>query len=96
MTRNRVGFIGLGIMGEPVVRNLVDAGFDVHVSSLVAADVAEVSQLGVAEPDNRAVASSADIVITMVPDTIDVEQILFGLEGIAELLPGAMPKWASL
>lgn len=89
MSKQRIGFIGLGIMGKPMVRNLLKAGYAVHVSSLLPADVAAVSGDGaVSEVDNRAVAAAADVVITMVPDTVNVEAILFGDGGIADVLAG--------
>lgn len=89
MAKDRIGFIGLGIMGKPMVRNLLAAGYEVHVSSLVAADVDAVAKDGaIAETDNPAVAAAADVIITMVPDTTNVEAILFGEGGIAEALAG--------
>lgn len=82
-----LGFIGLGIMGKPMVRNLLNAGYEVHVYSIVASDVQEIAREGAkGEPDSFAVAKAADITITMVPNTPQVEEVLFGETGVAGAL----------
>lgn len=81
---DRIGFIGLGTMGAPMAGHLLDAGFKVTTSrhrsypsaSLVAKGLAAVSG-----PD--AVARAADIIILMVPDTPQVEEVLFAEGGVA-------------
>lgn len=83
-----VGFIGLGIMGAPMALHLQAAGHTLYVhtrgrvpesvtaaKATVCASAAEVTQ-------------RADVVFTMVPDTPDVEAVLFGANGIAQALPG--------
>ena len=85
-----LGFIGLGIMGKPMVRNLLNAGYPVHVYSIVAKDVAEAA-VGGAVPQASAldVARHADITITMVPNTPDVQEVIFGRTGVVHALgPG--------
>ena len=85
----KIGFIGLGIMGTPMAGHLIKAGHQlfVYTRSKVPAEIAEstatqcLSACGVAE--------RADIVITMVPDTPDVEAVLFGPDGVAEGLRGS-------
>ncbi|TKI03733.1 NAD(P)-dependent oxidoreductase [Martelella alba] len=86
----RLGFIGLGIMGKPMVRNLLSAGYSVYVYSIVDSDVREIERDGGKGCLNcREVAQAADITITMVPNTPQVEEILFGENGIAgALCPG--------
>ncbi|WP_213989185.1 NAD(P)-binding domain-containing protein [Sodalis sp. dw_96] len=82
-----LGFIGLGIMGKPMVRNLLSAGYEVHVYSILAQDINEVTADGAkGESGNLAVARQADIIITMVPNTPQVEEVLFGNQGVAEAL----------
>ena len=80
----KVGFIGLGIMGKPMALNLAKGGHELftHSRSGVPADVtgAGASACGSA----REVAEQAEVVITMVPDTPDVERVLFGEGGVAE------------
>jgi 2-hydroxy-3-oxopropionate reductase len=79
----KIGFIGLGIMGAPMCRHLIDAGHElfVHTHGKVPEQIASTSATQCAS--NRAVAERADIVIVMVPDTPDVEQVLFAEQGVA-------------
>ncbi|WP_413738420.1 NAD(P)-dependent oxidoreductase [Sodalis sp. RH21] len=82
-----LGFIGLGIMGKPMVRNLLAAGYEVHVYSIFAQDIEEVACDGAnGQPNNAEVARRADIIITMVPNTPQVEEVVFGQDGVAEAL----------
>jgi len=79
-----IGFIGLGTMGLPMVRNLLKARFAVTVFDVNAGSVeAAVEDGAVAAATAQAVAAEADIVIVMVPDTPDVEAVLFGDAGVA-------------
>jgi 3-hydroxyisobutyrate dehydrogenase-like beta-hydroxyacid dehydrogenase len=82
----RVAFLGLGIMGEPMAANLVRAGFEVIVwnrtPSRAAAFAAEYGASP--EPTPAAAAERADITITMVPDGPEVEDVMFGDHGAAE------------
>ena len=81
----RVGFIGLGIMGKPMARNLLEAGFGLTVHSRSAGSVDEVVEAGAARAGGpAAVAEASDITITMLPDTGDVEQVLTGDGGVLE------------
>ncbi|HBT4803998.1 TPA: NAD-binding protein [Klebsiella quasipneumoniae subsp. similipneumoniae] len=82
-----LGFIGLGIMGKPMVRNLLKAGYTVHTYSIVPQDVEEIVRDGaVGQASARTVAEAADITITMVPNTPQVEDVLFGENGLASAL----------
>jgi 2-hydroxy-3-oxopropionate reductase len=80
-----VGFIGLGIMGKPMAQNLLRAGYPLVVlnRSRAAVDelVAEGAQAGDSPGD---VASRSQVVITMLPDSPDVETVVFGENGIAQ------------
>jgi 2-hydroxy-3-oxopropionate reductase len=88
----RVGFIGLGIMGRPMSLNLLRAGYPMTVHSRSPRPVDEVVGEGAARAwSPREVASASDVVITMLPDTPDVEQVLFGDDGVlAGVAPGAL------
>jgi len=79
-----VGFIGLGIMGRPMAENLIAAGHSLflHSRSGVPEDLTAAG--GTACGSAKEVAEKAEIVITMVPDTPDVERVLFGDGGVAE------------
>jgi 2-hydroxy-3-oxopropionate reductase len=79
----KIGFIGLGIMGRPMAMNLKTAGHDLIVPerSSLTGEIRAAAQV-VATPKD--VAAAAEVVILMVPDTPDVEAVLFGKEGAAE------------
>ena len=81
----RVGFIGLGIMGKPMARNLLAAGFGVTVHSRSPGPVDELVSGGAVRADGPAsVAATSDVTITMLPDTADVESVLVGAGGVIE------------
>jgi 2-hydroxy-3-oxopropionate reductase len=78
-----VGFIGLGVMGRPMARNLLKKGFAVVVHSRSRGPVDEIVQAGATRGASAAdVARQADIIITMLPDGPDVAQVLEGEEGV--------------
>ena len=81
----KVGFIGLGIMGVPMVRNLMKAGFDVTVYNRTAFKADKMVAEGAKKVDSPAtVASENAVIITMVSDTPDVEQVILGENGVIE------------
>jgi 2-hydroxy-3-oxopropionate reductase len=79
----KIGFIGLGIMGRPMALNLKNAGHDLVVPERKSL-TAEVRAAAEVVADARTVASRAEVLILMVPDTPDVEAVLFGQHGAAE------------
>jgi len=80
-----IGFIGLGIMGKPMAEHLIAAGHTVRVYDHHNVPVKELSEKGaVACSSSAEVAEKADIIIIIVPDTPDVEMVLFGPKGVAE------------
>lgn len=82
----KVGFIGLGIMGKPMAKNLLKAGYEVTAFDPFAkANLDEVVAAGAARGESNAdVASKSDVVITMVPNSPHVKAAVFGEKGIAE------------
>src|SRR3990172_5337633 len=85
----QIGFIGLGIMGRPMVRNLLRAGFPVTVWNRSDPGIEGAVGDGAAQAGSPCeVAERSDIVITMVGDSPDVEQVALGPGGIIE---GAHP-----
>ncbi|HHX21809.1 MAG TPA: NAD(P)-binding domain-containing protein, partial [Clostridiales bacterium] len=84
----KIGFIGLGIMGKPMAKNLVKAGYDVVVADKFAPQAVEelVACGASAGASNMDVGSQADIVITMVPNSPDVKEALFGEDGAAKTM----------
>ena len=88
---SKIGFIGLGIMGRPMAGHLLDAGHSLVTvkRGTLDAGLAEKGMQEVASP--KEVAQAADVIITMVPDTSDVETVLFGEDGVIEgLKPGTL------
>lgn len=80
-----LGFIGLGIMGKPMAGHLVKAGHRVYVYDINSAPVQELVAKGAMGCRNsKEVAEKSEIIIIMVPDTPDVEQVLFGPAGVTE------------
>src|SRR5215203_3114457 len=82
-----IGFIGLGIMGRPMARNLAKAGYSLvlHNRSQEAVDelLAEIPGARAARSPSE-VGSLAETVITMVPDSPDVREVIFGSDGLIE------------
>jgi len=92
MAQPTIGFIGLGIMGGPMAGRLLDAGYPLVAfdrnADRTAALVAHGAALGADAAD---VAARSDLIITMLPDTPDVEAVYFGPRGILERIrPGAL------
>jgi 2-hydroxy-3-oxopropionate reductase len=86
-----IGFVGLGIMGKPMAANLLRGGHRLHLHSRSGVPAELTAAGGKACAGARAVAEAAEVVITMLPDTPDVERVLFGAGGVAEgLSPGKL------
>jgi 2-hydroxy-3-oxopropionate reductase len=80
-----VGFIGLGIMGRPMARNLIKAGYSLVVHSRSRGPVDEIVKAGArAAASPKDVAAQCDVLITMLPNSPDVEQVALGPNGIIE------------
>ncbi|MHC1790088.1 2-hydroxy-3-oxopropionate reductase [Solidesulfovibrio sp.] len=85
----KIGFIGLGIMGKPMCRNLLKAGYQLTVCSRSRTNVEAITSHGAASaPTPAAVAEASDLVITMVPDSPQVREVLLGEAGV---IHGARP-----
>lgn len=81
----RVGFIGLGIMGRPMAKNLMEAGYDLVVHNRSPEKAEELAKEGAtAAGSPREVAEGCDVVITMLPDSPQVEEVLAGENGVFE------------
>jgi 2-hydroxy-3-oxopropionate reductase len=84
-----IGFIGLGIMGRPMARNLLKAGYSLVVHSRSRGPVDEIAGAGAkVGTSSRDVAAQCDVLITMLPNSPDVEQVVLGRDGVIE---GARP-----
>ncbi|MBN9372620.1 MULTISPECIES: 2-hydroxy-3-oxopropionate reductase [unclassified Hydrogenophaga] len=84
----KVGFIGLGIMGTPMALQLLNKGHQLTVHTRRQVPEAITAAGGVRAANAAAVAKEAEVIITMLPDTPDVEAVLFGEHGVAEGLKG--------
>lgn len=94
-----IGFIGLGIMGKPMARNLIEAGYPLVVYNRTVSKAAELVELGARQVESpREVGANAGVVITMVSDSPEVESVVLGdsgvIEGIAE--PGVVVDMSSI
>jgi 2-hydroxy-3-oxopropionate reductase len=90
----RIGFIGLGIMGKPMVRNLSKAGFKLTVHNRTRASAeqlaGEIDDLAIVDSPAE-VAAACNVIITMLPDSPDVEQVVFGENGLVDAMrPGSL------
>jgi 2-hydroxy-3-oxopropionate reductase len=85
----RIGFIGLGIMGKPMVRNLMKAGHEVLVFDVIQSNIEDVAKDGAkACESSKAVAEACNLMITMLPNSPHVKTVVMGEKGILE---GAKP-----
>lgn len=87
----KIGFIGLGVMGRPMAGHLIAAGHEVSINRVKPISQHLVEQGGKPAASARAAVHEAEVVILMLPDTSDVDNMLFGQEGIIDALaPGAL------
>jgi 2-hydroxy-3-oxopropionate reductase len=82
---SKIGFVGLGIMGRPMAKNLLKAGHQVTVYDIMPTGMDDVVAAGAQKGTSpKDVASKTDIIITMVPDGPEVEQAVLGPNGVLE------------
>ena len=87
----KAGFIGLGIMGKPMAKNLVRAGCELYVSDLNQAAVDELVGMGAKTGDYAIMGSQCDVIMTILPNGAIVQSVLFGENGLAQhLKPGSV------
>ena len=87
----KVGFIGLGIMGKPMALNLIKAGYSVSILETSAEAKALIDAGAKSYSTANALAQNNNIVITMLPDSPEVETVVFGKEGVMEgIRPGSI------
>jgi 2-hydroxy-3-oxopropionate reductase len=89
---NKVGFIGLGIMGKPMAKNMLKAGYSLVVYDIVKAAVDELTQAGAEQGSSpKDVAQKTDLIITMLPNSPHVKEAVLGKNGVAEgIKPGTI------
>ena len=81
---SKIGFIGLGVMGQPMAANLIAAGHHLFLRTRRSVPEALVKAGGIVCATGKEIAEKSEIVIVMAPDTPDVEDILFGKGGVSE------------
>ena len=85
MAKERLGFIGTGIMGAPMALNLLRAGYPLTVHNRTKAKAQRLISEGASWAENSTdVADNSDVVITCVPDTPDVQKVLLGEDGVIQ------------
>src|SRR5690554_2410623 len=85
----KIGFIGLGIMGKPISLNLIKAGYELIVFNRSQKAIDEVVQAGAeAGQSPKDVAERSDVIITMLPNSPEVKEVVLGPNGVIE---GAKP-----
>ena len=81
----KIGFIGLGIMGKPMAKNLIAAGHELVVRDMNAAAVAELTALGATEASSpKEVAEQVELVVTMLPNSPHVQTVALGADSILD------------
>jgi len=88
----KIGFIGLGIMGKPMAKNLVKAGHSLIVHDISEAAVSELVELGAEKGlSSKDVASKSKIIFTMLPNSPQVKEVILGKDGVIEAVePGSI------
>lgn len=81
-----VGFIGLGIMGKPMAKNLCRAGYALIVNDHHKENVDELLQAGAKSGTLKEIATNSDVVITMLPNSPQVKDVMLGTEGVASCM----------
>ena len=83
--KKKIGFIGLGIMGKPMSKNLIKAGYDLYVYDIVQTAVDEVADFGANACESISeVTKNCNTIITMLPNSPQVKEVVLGKGGIIE------------
>ncbi len=82
----KIGLIGLGIMGKPMAKNLLKAGYDLTVNDLNQAAVEEVVQAGARAASNEEIGKTCDVVMTMLPNSPHVKSVMLGENGMGQVM----------
>lgn len=86
----KIGMIGLGIMGRPMAKNLLKAGYDLTVNDRNPAAAKELETAGARAASNAEIGETCDLVLTMVPNSPQVKEVMLGEDGVAaHMKPGA-------
>ena len=87
----KIGLIGLGIMGKPMARNLLKAGYNLMVNNLSEAPMKELATYGAIPATQPEIGEQCDVVMTMLPNSPQVEEVMLGDDGVAaHMRPGTV------
>lgn len=87
----KIGLIGLGIMGKPMAKNLLKAGYELVVNDLNQASIHEVVAAGASSASQAEIGESCDVVLTMLPNSPQVKEVMLSEGGVAEhMKPGSV------
>ena len=87
----KIGLIGLGIMGKPMARNLLKAGYNLMVNILSEAPMKELATYGAIPATQPEIGEQCDVVMTMLPNSPQVEEVMLGEDGVAaHMRPGTV------
>jgi len=79
----KIGLIGLGIMGKPMAKNLLKAGYELVVNDRNQASIDEVVAAGAAYATQAEIGETCDVVLTMLPNSPQVKEVMLGDDGVA-------------
>ena len=82
----KIGFIGLGIMGKPMAKNILKAGYDLTVNNRSQPAVAELVAAGAKHAENLEIGATCDVVFTMLPNSPQVRSVVLGEGGLAQAM----------
>lgn len=82
----KIGLIGLGIMGKPMAKNMIKAGYDLTVNDINKEAVGEVVQAGAKNASNERIGEICDVVMTMLPDSPHVKDVVLGPNGVGKYM----------
>ena len=83
---NQIGFIGLGIMGKPMAKNLIEDGYDLLVYDIDEAVVQELVEAGAEKGDLSKIGQACNVIFTILPNGQVVQEVLFASHGVASTI----------
>ena len=87
----KIGLIGLGIMGKPMAKNLLKAGYDLTVNDRSQASVEDVVAAGARYATQQEIGERCDVVLTMLPNSPQVKEVMLAEDGVAShMKPGTV------
>ena len=81
----KIGFIGVGIMGKPMAKNLINAGYDIIAYDIIGKALNEIVEYGADRGTSpKDIAENSDVVLTMLPNSPHVKEVVLGKNGVIE------------